>query len=203
MPALSVRGVQVATTRPLEFTIPAGACMTLSGPSGAGKSLLLRAIADLDPHPGEVWLGESAQHATPPPLWRRKVGYLPAESQWWLERVGEHFATLPSSATLEELGFPPDLPTWSVHRLSTGEKQRLGLLRLLALRPDALLLDEPTANLDPVATARVEAMVGAYRQERAIPVLWVSHDPDQAARVGETHGHLEHGELHPGLEKRA
>lgn len=186
----------MATTHALDFSIPPGVCMTLSGPSGAGKSLLLRALVDLDPHPGEVWLGEQAQHATPPPEWRRRVGYLPAESQWWLERVGEHFTHPPDASALEALGFPAEVTEWSIQRLSTGEKQRLGVLRLLALTPQALLLDEPTANLDPLATARVEALIGGYRRRHGVPVLWVSHDPAQAARVGERHAHLEQGTLH-------
>lgn len=195
MPDLRVRGLQVATSHPLEFSVTAGACLTLSGPSGAGKSLLLRALADLDPHPGEVWLGEHSQHATPAPLWRRKVGYLPAESQWWLEQVGDHFPQPPQESALAALGFPPELPSWSIQRLSTGEKQRLGLLRLLAFTPEALLLDEPTANLDPTATARVEAMIADYRTRHQAPVVWVSHDPAQARRVGSLQAHLEAGRL--------
>lgn len=71
---------------------------------------------------------------------------------------------------------------WSVSRLSTGE--RLALARLIANRPEALLLDEATANLDPLNRDRVEAMVRDYRRERAAAMLWVSHDPEQRRRLG-------------------
>lgn len=162
--------------------VAAGECVCVSGPSGAGKSLLLRAIADLDPHEGEVWLdGREARDYTPWE-WRRLVGLLPAESQWWHERVGEHFAAV-DDARWQALGFGPDTLDWQVARCSTGERQRLALLRLLANQPRVLLLDEPTAALDPTAVQRVETMIAAYREERQAAVLWVSHDPAQMLRV--------------------
>ena len=68
-------------------------------------------------------------------------------------------------------------------RLSSGERQRLALLRLLSRNPKALLLDEPTANLDDVNQQRVEALVEAYRQAHGAPVLWISHDVAQQRRV--------------------
>jgi ABC-type iron transport system FetAB ATPase subunit len=74
-----------------------------------------------------------------------------------------------------------------VTRLSSGEKQRLALLRLLANQPRVLLLDEPTANLDPQNTRRVEAMIAAYREARGAAVVWISHDREQAARVCDRH----------------
>jgi ABC-type iron transport system FetAB ATPase subunit len=74
--------------------------------------------------------------------------------------------------------------SWSVARLSTGERQRLALIRLLAQGPEVLLLDEATANLDPSNSARVEAIVGAYRGTQSAAVLWVSHDPAQRRRLG-------------------
>lgn len=162
--------------------VAAGECVCVSGPSGAGKSLLLRAIADLDPHEGEVWLdGREARDYTPWE-WRRLVGLLPAESQWWHERVGEHFAAV-DDARWQALGFGRETLDWQVARCSTGERQRLALLRLLANQPRVLLLDEPTAALDPTAVQRVEAMVAAYREEQQAAVLWVSHDPAQMQRV--------------------
>jgi putative ABC transport system ATP-binding protein len=60
----------------------------------------------------------------------------------------------------------------------------LALVRLLAQTPEALLLDEATANLDPSNGERVEALVESYRQSHEAAVLWVSHDPDQRKRLG-------------------
>lgn len=237
MPAL-ISGLRLDALRsralgPLDLRIDAGELVFLSGPSGSGKSLLLRAIADLDPHDGEVWLGDEARSGMSPPTWRRRVGLLPAEAFWWAESVGEHLPqtadsagdgqaqtprrslsgsrisrvlvrlsgavrraprsvsnhpALPDAGTigdwLNRLGFEPDVLGWSVARLSSGERQRLALVRLLAQSPEALLLDEATANLDPTSTERVESLIAAYRNHHKAAVLWVSHDPDQRRRLG-------------------
>jgi len=87
--------------------------------------------------------------------------------------------TLRLSGILNRLDFGADVLGWSVSRLSTGERQRLALARLLANRPEVLLLDEATANLDPANRDRVEVIVRDYRRDRAAAVLWVSHDPEQ------------------------
>jgi ABC-type iron transport system FetAB ATPase subunit len=183
---LSAHGVQVAGSAPLQLQVAPGECVTLAGASGSGKTLLLRALADLDPHSGEVRLGSEDACSLPPSQWRRKVGLLLAESPWWHERVGEHFpAGYGDDFQLAALGFAPAVLGWQVLRLSSGERQRLALLRLLALQPAALLLDEPTANLDPENTARVEQLVSDYRQRWRAPVLWVSHDAQQRDRIAD------------------
>ncbi len=169
---------------PLDLQIPPGSLLLLSGPSGSGKSRLLRAIADLDPHAGEVWLNGRARSQWSAPDWRKQVGLLPAESHWWSDRVGDHFFQSPSP-WLAELGFEEDVLSWSVHRLSTGERQRLALARMLALQPKVLLLDEPTANLDPVNRQRVDQLIETYRRTRKAPVLWASHDRQQRERLAQ------------------
>ncbi|MBD3335607.1 MAG: ATP-binding cassette domain-containing protein [Candidatus Eisenbacteria bacterium] len=179
---------------PFSLQVEPGQCVTLSGPSGSGKTLLLRAVADLDPHTGRVALGEAEQQAVTAPEWRRLVMMLPAESQWWYDKVEPHFPARQSSR-LQRLGFDDGVMQWDIGRLSTGERQRLGLLRLLAHEPQALLLDEPTAGLDPAAARAVESLVADYRRERRCPVLWVSHDEAQVNRVAERAYRLEAGEL--------
>ena len=169
---------------PVSLTVAAGECVCISGPSGAGKSQLLRAVADLDPHAGEVRLSGMSADSVAPPEWRRQVGLLPPESSWWLPRVSDHFHT---RVPLEEVGLADSILEQPVARLSSGEKQRLALLRLLANQPRVLLLDEPTANLDPENTRRVEVMIAAYRAARGAAVIWVSHDREQAARVCDRH----------------
>jgi len=164
-------------------------CCTLAGPSGSGKTLLLRALADLDPHAGRVLLNGVEQRELPAPEWRRRMAYLPAESHWWADRVGAHFRT-PDPGLLERLGFAPEVLDWEVARLSSGERQRLALARLLALGPQVLLLDEPTANLDQGNRERVEALVADYLSTHGALALWVSHDPEQARRVGSRHWHI-------------
>ncbi|MEJ2575344.1 MAG: ATP-binding cassette domain-containing protein [Gammaproteobacteria bacterium] len=168
--------------KPASFRVPAGRCLALHGPSGAGKSLLLRAIADLDPNAGEVWLGGTPRSAMTAPAWRRRVVLIPAESHWWADTVGAHAGHW-DAELLAELGFSESVLDWEVSRLSSGERQRLALARALTLTPEVLLLDEPTANLDAENTARTEAVLRAYREAHRVSVIWVSHDPAQRRRV--------------------
>ena len=149
---------------------------------------MLRAIGDLEPHTGEAMLNGSRQSATPAPQWRKQVGLLPAESHWWSERVGDHFAN-PVDELLKKLDLPLECLEWSIQRISSGERQRLALARLLNNRPKALLLDEPTANLDRENTRRVEQLIREYRDGTEAPVLWVSHDQEQRRRIAD-HGWL-------------
>lgn len=146
--------------------------------------MLLRAIADLIPHGGDAQLDELKCSEMKPSQWRRQVGYLAAESHWWSEHVGDHFPVLLEGG-FEQLGFSPQVMDWQVSRLSTGEKQRLALLRLLANQPAALLLDEPTASLDAANVRNAEVMIRDYRQKYNSPVIWISHDSEQVQRVAD------------------
>ena len=184
MSRLVVEGLRVRHVGPVDLAVGAGECVVLTGASGAGKSLLLRGIADVLPHEGAASLDGVRAEDVPPARWRRQVGMLPAEPQWWAERVGAHFRGV-DEALLAGLGFEPGVLDWSVARCSTGERQRLGLARLLANRPRCLLLDEPTASLDPDSTRRVEDLIADYRRAEGAPVLWVTHDREQTARVAD------------------
>ena len=164
----------------ISLVVPSACTCFVRGPSGSGKSLLLRAVADLDLNEGEVWLGELRRSEMAAHRWRRRVGLLPAESHWWEDRVGTHHRAW-SEAILGALGFETDVLDWSVSRLSTGEKQRLALARLLANRPAALLLDEPVANLDAANAERVVKVIDNYQKAHGAPLLWVSHGSENAA----------------------
>lgn len=181
---------------PLALSVAAAECVCLAGASGSGKTLLLRAIADLDPHSGEAYCDEAACAATPPPAWRRSVALVPAESQWWSQLVGDHFEHGVADDWLARLDLPAAAMTWQVARCSTGERQRLVLLRTLMQAPAVLLLDEPTGSLDQENTLRVESLLADYRLQRQAALLWVSHDVGQIERVAQRRFTLDNGQLH-------
>jgi putative ABC transport system ATP-binding protein len=180
---LQVHDLRTSILKPVSFTLSAGECVAVRGPSGAGKTLLLRAIADLDPNDGVVTLGGRDRSTIAAPLWRRLVGYVPAEPGWWAETVGEHFRDWQAaSACLGKLGFSEETRTWPITRMSTGERLRLALVRALVVRPKVLLLDEPTAALDSASEAAVESLIFS-RMQTGVAVLWVTHNEAQAERI--------------------
>lgn len=189
---LRAEGLQCPGLGPIDLAVEAGECLCLSGPSGAGKTRLLRMLADLDPHQGSCYLDDMASVKIHPPRWRKQVALLPAESRWWGLHVAEHFSTDQHPA-LASIGLPDAAWQWQVERLSSGERQRLALLRVLANQPKVLLLDEPTANLDAGNVERIEALIAEYQRNNHAAVLWVSHDPDQIARVSQRQLHIEQG----------
>lgn len=168
----------------VSFELNDGECIALQGPSGVGKSLLLRAIADLDPNEGIVKLDGTMRETVPAPLWRKQVTYLAAEPGWWADTVEGHFSEWNDAIPLvTRLGLPLSCGTWPIQRLSTGERQRVGLARALMLRSRVLLLDEPTSALDSESTATVESLI-AERISNGTSVIWSTHDSAQAHRVG-------------------
>lgn len=195
MSRLEIKDLCAAGLGPVSLTLAEGECICLSGPSGSGKTRLLRAIADLDVHEAEVALDGTPRERLAPPEWRRRVGLLPADNQWWLERVGDHFPR-PDADALSALALDPELLAQPVSRLSSGERQRFALLRLLANRPQVLLLDEPTANLDATNVSRVERLLERYRVQYHAGLLWVSHDAEQIQRLRARHLHMNQGRLH-------
>lgn len=171
--------------KPVSLEVPSGHCVAVRGASGSGKSLLLRAIADLDPCTGTVTLDDTPRDAMRAEEWRRRVTYVAAESGWWTDQVGKHFE-FPDIAAgyLPRLGLDDDAMRWPVSRLSTGERQRLSLLRAMVQGPRVLLLDEPTSALDPESTALVEGLLHE-KLEGDVSVVMVTHDKGQAKRMSD------------------
>lgn len=169
------------------LTVAAGSCVALSGPSGSGKSALLRLIADLDPGTGTARIAELVRETMPANRWRRLVTYVAADSGWWTSPVSAHMAD-PEAARrlLAELGMSESLMKAVPDNVSSGERQRLSLVRALIQRPRFLLLDEPTSALDPESTLQVEELLMRVKQE-GTGLLIVSHDPAQVARIADRH----------------
>ena len=172
---------------PLSFEAAAHQCLAVEGPSGSGKTRLLRALADLDDAPnGYVYLEGVERRELPGPEWRRRVRYASAEPAWWGASAREHF---PAVAKLDRLlsavGLDRDLLDRPISQLSTGERQRLGLVRAIADEPRVLLLDEPTSALDTQAAALAEELI-KFQILAGRLVILVSHNPQQVKRLAHT-----------------
>lgn len=196
---LQVRDLSFLDMGPFSFAVAEGECVGLSGRSGIGKSQLLRAITELIPFQGKLLLDGIPSSNFQAPEWRARVTMVPAESHWWYDTVGDHYAAVADTESMARnlafLGLDPQVRGWEVSRLSTGEKQRLALLRALQNEPIVLLLDEPSSALDAHHTEMLEEFVAAYRERTGASVVWVSHDPEQLQRVSARVLRMESGGL--------
>jgi putative ABC transport system ATP-binding protein len=197
---------------PTDFSLPAGARVAITGPSGSGKSVLLRALALLDPLDGGrvLWRGKPIRRGAIP-RYRRSVAYLrqrPAKTDGTVESMLRYPYSLAVYRDLQfdraraaqlaaRAGRGPDFLDKRASELSGGEAQIAALLRVLQLDPDVLLLDEPTAALDPDSTRAIEALVAAWFNAApdARAYMWISHDPAQAARIGPSRMTMQAGVL--------
>ena len=171
----------------------------LVGPSGSGKTLLLRSLVQLDGvSEGQVSFDGKPLMAWSLPLYRTRVIYLPQRPVLFAGTVAENLQMLFQLAVHRERRYERqrilDYLEWlnrgagfldqAAPRLSGGEAQILGLLRAMQLDPQVLLLDEPTASLDPETTERVEALLEDWlRADEVRACIWTSHDAAQIERV--------------------
>lgn len=198
MKQLEIQALTFLEYGPFDLTIHSGEVFGISGSSGSGKTMFLKALADLIESKGNVILDDEARESFSASEWRRKVTLVPAEPQWWFETVGEHFPKQMEPLECAAFGLADDVLSWSVSRLSSGEKQRLGLARVLARRPQVLLLDEPTANLDQTNTKLVEACLKKFIKETEACAIWISHDEQQLSRMAVSHLRFENNKLENG-----
>ncbi|MGD9783215.1 MAG: ATP-binding cassette domain-containing protein [Hyphomicrobiaceae bacterium] len=184
---LRIENLTIPGLPPLSFEVPSGQCLAVIGPSGTGKTRLLRAIADLDPAEGQVFLDGAERAEMPGWQWRRLVRYAGAEPAWWTDTPRSAFPAEPTVLKRAEklaadLGLPEDALDRAVAHLSTGERQRLALVRALADQPRVLLLDEPTGALDTQTAALAEELI-RYQALAGRSVILVSHAPEQVERL--------------------
>lgn len=176
---LRVEKLKIGTLPPLSFAVAGSECLSIEGPSGSGKTRILRAIADLDHAEGYVTLDGIERREMSGPKWRRQVRYFAAEPGWWAATAREHFPAGADPARLERLldalGLDLRLLDQPIGQLSTGERLRMALARGLIDEPRVLLLDEPTAALDPQSTALVDELI-RFQLLAGRVVLLVSHD---------------------------
>jgi putative ABC transport system ATP-binding protein len=182
------------------LSIPSGST-ALVGPSGSGKSTLLRLLNRLaDPDEGAVrFHGTDVRELDPLEL-RRRVGLvpqLPAPVAGSVEdnvRFGPRLGgrEIDPERPIRLAGLDDSFLGRDASRLSVGEQQRVMLARTLALEPEVLLLDEPTASLDSAAT---EAVEDALRSLHGVSLVLVTHDSGQAGRLAERTIQLRDGKV--------
>jgi len=187
----------------VEGEIPAGAT-AIVGPSGAGKSTLLRLLNRLaDPDEGRVLYRDRPLDSYDPLALRREVSLVPQLPALLEGTVGSNLAYAARLAgrdgggdrCLLLAGLDPGFAARDVAKLSVGEQQRAMLARALAQEPSVLLLDEPTSALDHAARDAIEATLARLREELEISIVLVSHDPEQARRLGEWVVRIEEGRV--------
>ncbi|MBS0297436.1 MAG: molybdenum ABC transporter ATP-binding protein [Proteobacteria bacterium] len=195
--AVALRGRVGSLDLDAAFEVPAQGITTLIGPSGAGKTTLLRCIAGLTRLGGRVRVADA--------LWqdertflrphRRAVGYvfqqpslLPHLSVRANLAFGLRRTRAPIRIGLEEvvalLGVERLLDR-APERLSGGEQQRVAIGRALLSQPELLLMDEPVSSLDPESKAEILPYLERLHQTLSIPVLYVSHDRAEVARLAD------------------
>jgi len=182
--------------------------LVLFGPSGCGKTTTLRCIAGLlKPDDGRIVNNDQILFSTEPqtfvPPHRRKVGYMFQEfalfphmnvkkNIWYGAKQGDPGSELLYKRLLHLLKIEP-LSNRSIERLSGGEKQRVALARALMAGPEILLLDEPLSALDGDTRLELQTELKRLQKLWNIPFILVTHDPEEAANLGDKVIFLEKG----------
>ncbi len=164
---------------------------SIIGPSGAGKSSFLRLLNRLDePTSGEVFFHDSSACDNAPERIRKKIGYLFQTPYLFPETVKDNFLYANEAITDEEIDkilsqvqIDKEILNRKVNNLSVGQSQRVALGRLLATKPEIIMLDEPTSSLDPTYTEAIEQTILEIVKNTDLTVIVVTHHPDQALRL--------------------
>jgi osmoprotectant transport system ATP-binding protein len=193
-------GAEVPAIRDLSLTVDAGQVCCLVGPSGCGKTTALRLVNRMvEPTSGEILLDGRSVLDRPAAELRRTIGYAIQQIGLFPHRtVAENIATVPrllgwdrsrTGARVVELldlvGLEGDLAARYPAQLSGGQRQRVGVARALAADPPLLLMDEPFGAIDPINRERLQAEFQRLQGEVRKTVVFVTHDIDEALKLGD------------------
>ncbi|MEU7612758.1 ATP-binding cassette domain-containing protein [Micromonospora sp. NPDC049204] len=217
--SISLQGIQkrypngTEAVRELSLDVRAGELVVLIGPSGCGKSTVLRMINRLiEPTAGRITLGDEDVTDVDPVRLRRRIGYViqnvglfphqtvranvatvPGLLRWPKRQTRDRVDELLDLVGLDPAQFGGRYP----HELSGGQRQRVGVARALAADPVVLLMDEPFSAVDPIVRTRLQEEFLRLQAEVRKTTVLVTHDLDEAVRLGDRiavlseGGHLE------------
>ncbi|MEE8576278.1 MAG: ATP-binding cassette domain-containing protein [candidate division Zixibacteria bacterium] len=189
---VNVNGKPLPIISDFNYDFLPGHIYTVIGPSGSGKSSHLIMLNRLDePTGGNFRLEGSDFTDFQPTDLRRKVGYLFQTPYLFPGTIADNLLLATDTLSIDRqaellsyTGLSKSMLNSDVTNLSGGERQRVALARLLACNPRVLLLDEPTSSLDPTATVEIENLIVDVTSRMNLTTIWVTHNPDQAERLG-------------------
>jgi osmoprotectant transport system ATP-binding protein len=184
----------------LSLEVPAGEICVLVGPSGCGKTTAMRmANRMVDITSGDILVGDRSVKEREPAELRREIGYVIQQIGLFPHRtIGDNIATVPrmlgwDAARIRQridelvalIGLDPELRDRYPSQLSGGQQQRVGVARALAANPGVMLMDEPFGAVDPINRERLQNEFLRLQAEVRKTILFVTHDIDEAIKMGD------------------
>jgi len=194
------RGSSEPAVDHLSLEIPAGEICVLVGPSGCGKTTAMRMVnRTVEITEGDVLIGEHSVRDREPAQLRREIGYVIQQIGLFPHRtISQNIGAVPqllgwdkdrirarSAELLELIGLDPELGDRYPSQLSGGQQQRVGVARALAADPLVMLMDEPFGAIDPINRERLQNEFLRLQAEIQKTVLFVTHDIDEAIKLGD------------------
>ncbi len=189
-----------AAVEDLTLDVPAGEICVLVGPSGCGKTTAMRLVnRTVELTAGDVLVGDRSVRDREPSELRREIGYVIQQIGLFPHRtIGQNIGTVPdllgwkkdrtrarTAELLELIGLDPELAGRYPAQLSGGQQQRIGVARALAADPLVMLMDEPFGAIDPINRERLQNEFLRLQAEIRKTVLFVTHDIDEAIKMGD------------------
>jgi osmoprotectant transport system ATP-binding protein len=194
--------------RDLSLEVPAGEICVLVGPSGCGKTTAMRMVnRTVEITEGDILVGGTSVRAREPAQLRRETGYVIQQIGLFPHRtIADNIATVPGligwsqdrvqrrvGELLELIGLEPEMRDRYPAQLSGGQQQRVGVARALAADPPLMLMDEPFGAIDPLNRERLQNEFLRLQAELRKTVLFVTHDIDEAIKMGDRIAILKQG----------